>query len=134
MQSLDEKFCHLQVKLSEVENRQTTRSSVKEGNPFDVETTKLNKMTETKDEYCPKGWKCYTRPLNESFTRNTAFEIKTFVSPGGRYCPSRVRALRYTLVGHEKFSVEDVDLMRRGLLSDGWIRAESCPDGWFIKT
>ena len=66
--SLDVRFNDLQVKLSEVENRQTTRSSVKEGNPFDVETTKLNKLTETKDEYCPEGWKCYTRPLNESFS------------------------------------------------------------------
>ena len=134
LHSLDEKFKDLQVKLSEVENRPTTRSSVKDGNPFDVETTKLNKLTETRDEYCPEGWKCYTRPLNESFTLNTAIEIKTFVSPEGCYCPSRVRALRYTLVGHEKFSVEDVELMRRGLLSDGWSTAENCPDGWLIKS
>ena len=46
LQGLDQKFQDLQLKLANVENRKTSKSSIKDGNGFDVETTKLSKMTE----------------------------------------------------------------------------------------
>ena len=58
---------------------------------------------------------------------------KRFLAPDGRYCSNRLDALRY-MVKEGIFSMEDIEVMKGGLLEDGWkMDAKSLPAGWYMK-
>ena len=82
------------------------------------------------DPTVPLGWKSTTIEMN-SFGK---IVLSTrFLAPDGRYCSNRLDALRY-MVKENIFSQEDIEVMKGGLLKDGWKPdPKSLPDGWYMK-
>ena len=78
----------------------------------------------------PLGWKSTTIEMN-SFGK-IVYSTR-FLAPDGRYCSNRLDALRY-MVKENIFSMEDINVMKGGLLQDGWKQeAKSLPAGWYMK-
>ena len=78
------------------------------------------------DPTVPLGWKSTTIEMN-SFGK---IVLSTrFLAPDGRYCSNRLDALRY-MVKENIFSMEDINVMKGGLLKDGWkMDTKSLPAG-----
>ena len=92
----------------------------------------------------PEGWKSAIITMN-SFGKMV--ESVRFLSPDGRFCTSRVEAIKYLLkdggANHDdlmRMQVEKLQLsssftllFKMGLLQDGWETDENLPLGWFMK-
>jgi len=81
------------------------------------------------DPTVPLGWKSTVINMN-SFGK--IVESRRFLAPDGRYCSNRLDALRY-MVKEGIFSLEDVNVMKGGLMADGWRMDPKLPEGWYMK-
>ena len=77
----------------------------------------------------PEGWKSAIIMMN-SFGKMV--ESQRFLSPDGRFCTSRVEAIKY-LLKDGGANHDDLMRMQMGLLQDGWETDENLPLGWFMK-
>ena len=60
-------------------------------------------------------------------------ESKRFMAPDGRFCASRVDALRYfKKTGGGSF--EEFCKMKEGLKEEGWVKSERAPRGWYVQS
>jgi len=91
--------------------------------------TKSQYDWDEKDPSVPKGWKTTMITVN-SFGKNV--QSKRFLSPDGRFCSSRVDALKY-MRKEDIFLKVDIDSMKQGLLSEGWEMDALLPEGWYVK-
>ena len=78
------------------------------------------------DKTVPEGWKSGWRTM-EGFSAGT--RTKSYFAPNGRYCGTRLAALHY-MVTELGSSKEEVDLMRKGLMEEGWKEHDNLPPGW----
>ena len=83
-----------------------------------------NSLLWKEDGTVPLGWK-YAIPEGECFG-------KKFKDPGGKFFPSRLEAMR-SMIKNESIDNDDLDIMKKGLVSDGWSTDESLPTGWFCR-
>merc|ERR1719282_1599710 len=102
----------------------------------DIRKFRCSGETPTKSPYewhedpaVPKGWKTTMITVN-SFGKNVL--SKRYLSPDGRFCSSRIDALKY-MKKEEIFLESDVHEMKRGLLLEGWELSNLLPEGWFVK-
>jgi len=84
-----------------------------------------NSLYWKEDGTVPKGWK-YAIPEGECFG-------KKFKDPSGKFFPSRLEAMRSMMKNNETMDNNDLDIMKEGLVSDGWSTNESLPSGWFCR-
>ena len=81
------------------------------------------------DPTIPDGWKSAVISMN-SFGK--IVESLRFLSPDGRFCTSRVEAIKY-LQKDGGGVAEDLMRMVDGLRQDGWMSDDMLPYGWFMK-
>ena len=81
------------------------------------------------DPNIPQGWKSTVIQMN-SFGK--IVPSMRFLAPDGRYCSNRIDALRY-MVKEGIYSVYDFEIMKGGLLMDGWKQDDNLPPSWFMK-
>ena len=81
------------------------------------------------DPNVPKGWKTTMITVN-SFGKNVL--SKRYLSPDGRFCSSRVDALKY-MRKEEIFLEADIQEMKQGLLNEGWEESDLLPPEWLVK-
>ena len=91
--------------------------------------TKSNYDWDDKDESVPEGWKTTMIAVN-SFGKIVM--SKRYLSPDGRFCSSRLDALRY-MVKEKMFNAADVERMKAGLYLEGWETDELLPEHWLVK-
>ena len=92
--------------------------------------TKSNYDWDEKDETVPPGWKTTMVAVN-SFGKIVM--SKRYLSPDGRFCSSRLEALRY-MAKERIFSEEDVARMKAGLYLEGWEQdTVHLPPDWLVK-
>ena len=79
------------------------------------------------DTTIPEGWKSAIKnsymPTCQKMIKN-----KVYWAPDGRYCPSRLQALAYMV--SEDHPKEEVEVMKAGLVGDGWTAFQQLPEGW----
>merc|ERR1719209_1451767 len=103
----------------------------------DIRKFRCSGDTPTKSQYdwdetdpsVPKGWKTTMITVN-SFGKSVL--SKRFLSPDGRFCSSRVDALKY-MRKEDIFLKVDIDSMKLGLLSEGWEVDPLLPEDWYVK-
>merc|ERR1740129_1625372 len=102
----------------------------------DIRKFRCSGETPTKSPYewhedpaVPKMWKTTMITVN-SFGKNVL--SKRYLSPDGRFCSSRIDALKY-MRKEQIFLEEDVQEMKRGLLLEGWEENDFLPVDWFVK-
>ena len=78
------------------------------------------------DNSLPSGWK-----VGESSIGHGR-KAKRFLSPDGKFLTNRVTAAKYML--ENKYSEEDIELMRRGFEEDGWQESDKIPSGFLLRT
>ena len=81
------------------------------------------------DGTIPSGWKSSWRIMH-GFSKGS--KVRVFWPPNGRFCASRVSALNYMTTALNS-SEEDVEMMRTGLVSEGWAYNENLPQGWMVN-
>ena len=81
------------------------------------------------DPNIPEGWKSTVIQMN-SFGKMVP--SSRFLAPDGRYCSNRIDALRY-MVKEGIYTHHDFEIMKGGLLTDGWRMDENLPAGWYMK-
>jgi hypothetical protein len=91
--------------------------------------TKSNYDWDDKDESVPEGWKTTMIAVN-SFGKIVM--SKRYLSPDGRFCSSRLDALRY-MVKEKMFNAADVERMKAGLYLEGWETDDLLPARWLVK-
>ena len=81
------------------------------------------------DPNIPPGWKSTVIQMN-SFGK--IVPSMRFLAPDGRYCSNRIDALKY-MVREGIFTAEDIEIMKGGLIMDGWRQDDKLPNNWFMK-
>ena len=144
---MEMKVKYLESYLKTINSNQSLLDSVKEENRFDLKETRPLKKKKKKitkkplgrensigsyedieeDATIPEGWKSAIKnsymPTCQKMIKN-----KVYWAPDGRYCPSRLQALAYMV--SEDHPKEEVEVMRAGLVGDGWTPFQQLPEGW----
>ena len=81
------------------------------------------------DPNIPEGWKSTVIQMN-SFGK--IVPSMRFLAPDGRYCSNRIDALKY-MVKEGIFTDHDIEIMKGGLIMDGWRQDDKLPAGWYMK-
>ena len=81
------------------------------------------------DKTLPPGWKMTYYTPNLKNMKGASY-IK-LLSPCGRCLSSRPQALRYMLATQS--NQEDVEMMKKGLVTDGWQEKDFLPPGWLFR-
>ena len=84
-------------------------------------------QTDWKEDYfLPDGWKtCWFRLAEKS-------KFRKFMSPSGRIYQARSSAIKEMIVNNHP--EKDIEIMRKGLFSDGWVEMKDLPQGWLKFT
>jgi len=81
------------------------------------------------DPTVPGGWKTTSVTLN---TFGRTMQTKRYQAPDGKFCFTRVEALRY-MFKEGIFPKNDIEKMKRPLLDEGWVTDKNLPNGWMLK-
>ena len=119
---------------TKLKNLQDNWKKLTNKNEFKGKTGELRSIEESTgtydffdDDTVPKGWKSCTKDYGVGFSPNTKKYL--YWAPDGRFCRSRRAALLY-MSEHLKSSEPDLEIMKDGLIKDGW-QEEDVMDGWF---
>merc|ERR1719509_393789 len=131
LQGLERRAKTLEKEVKEEELKSTTvkkktEPSRKSFGGLDNSTGKFEEIPG--DATIPEGWKSAWRTM-EGFSKGA--KCKSYFAPDGRYSQSRLNALNY-MVTELASSEEDVRLMRKGLIEEGWREDPALPPGWMI--
>ena len=87
----------------------------------------MSLQTDWKEDYfLPDGWKtCWFRLAEKS-------KFRKFMSPSGRIYQARSSAIKEMIVNNHP--EKDIEIMRKGLFSDGWVEMKDLPQGWLKFT
>merc|ERR1719509_375007 len=131
LQGLERRAKTLEKEVKEEELKTTTvkkktEPSRKSFGGLDNSTGKFEEIPG--DATIPEGWKSAWRTM-EGFSKGA--KCKSYFAPDGRYSQSRLNALNY-MVTELASSEEDVRLMRKGLIEEGWREDPALTPGWMI--
>ena len=79
------------------------------------------------DRTIPAGWKS---AISEDGQFVFGQKLK---DPSGRMFHGKLDALRNMIKNNNMYSKDDINVMRKGLLHDGWMMKDSLPEGWMIR-
>ena len=79
------------------------------------------------DATIPKGWRVTT--VVNKIGGGRSVKSKRYLAPDGTFCYSRPFALRHMV--KVAWPKEDIDLMERGLVKEGWVQGPHIPSGWY---
>ena len=90
---------------------------------------KSNYDWDDQDPSVAEGWKTTMITVN-SFGKQVL--SKRFLSPDGRFCSSRIDALKY-MQKEGIFLKKDIERMKLGLLGEDWEIDQLLPPGWYVR-
>ena len=84
------------------------------------------------DPSLPPGWKIRKLELKSLVSKRGALNTNDKIaSPDGHIFQGKAHAMKHMI--KEKYPVEDITIMRNGLLAEGWFEDPALPQNWLAK-